>query len=210
MNPARVSILAAAVAACASQKGPSAPPESQQHGVVVADIDRPANPCTDFFEFANGAWRKANPIPASMQRWSRRWQAGENNKERLKEILEEVSKRSDWPKGSVEQIVGDDYASCMDEARADADGTKPIAPMLASIDAIETPADLQRAIRRLQDVLVTAPFALVSQPDQHEPSRTIAEMAADGLGLPDRDYYVKPEPRFADAREQYRAHVQRM
>src|SRR6266550_4618577 len=142
MNPARVSILAAAVAACASQKGPSAPPESQQHGVVVADIDRDANPCTDFFEFANGAWRKANPIPASMQRWSRRWQAGENNKERLKDILEEISRRSDWPRGSIEQIVGDDYASCMDEARAEASGIAPLAPMLAEIDGIRSPADL--------------------------------------------------------------------
>jgi len=211
MNPARVLLLAVALAACASQKAPpQAPPQSQQHGIELGDLDPGVGPCTDFYEFANGSWRKANPIPASMTRWSRRWQAGENNKERLKEILEEVSKRSDWPKGSVEQIVGDDYASCMDEARADAEGTKPIAPMLASIDAIETPADLQRAIRRLQDLLASAPFALASQPDLHEPSRTIAEVSADGLGLPDRDYYLKPEPRFADAREKYRAHVQRM
>src|SRR5207302_26731 len=78
-----------------------------------------------------GSWRKANPIPASMQRWSRRWQAGESNKERLRDILEEISRRSDWPHGSVEQIVGDDYASCMDEARAEALGIAPLAPMLA-------------------------------------------------------------------------------
>ena len=117
MNPARVALLAAAAAACASQKGPTAPPPAQQHGVQLSDIDRGANACTDFFQFANGAWRKANPIPASMQRWSRRWQAGENNKERLRDVLEEISRRSDWPRGSVEQIVGDDYASCVDEAR---------------------------------------------------------------------------------------------
>ena len=52
----------------------------------------------------------------------KRWQAGEKNKERLKDILEEISRRSDWPGGSVERIVGDDYASCMDEARAEASG----------------------------------------------------------------------------------------
>src|SRR5205814_1822311 len=136
MNRARVALLAAAVAACASQKGPTAPPPAQQHGVELSDIDRGANPCTDFFQFANGAWRKANPIPASMQRWSRRWQAGEKNKERLKDILEEISRRSDWPGGSVERIVGDDYASCMDEARAEASGIAPLAPMLAEIDGI--------------------------------------------------------------------------
>src|SRR5215468_1930123 len=108
MNPARISLLAAALAACASQKKAPAPAVPQQHGIELG-----VGPCTDFFEFANGSWRKANPIPSSMQRWSRRWQAGENNKEQLKEILEELSKRTDWPKGSIEQLVGDDYASCM-------------------------------------------------------------------------------------------------
>src|SRR5262249_37517922 len=63
---------------------------------------------------------------------------------------------------------------------------------------------------RLQDVLVLAPFALGAQPDQHEPSRTVADIGASGLGLPDRDYYLKPEPRFVEAREKYRAHLQRI
>src|SRR4051812_39663518 len=210
MNHARLSPLLAALAACASQKGPPAPPPAQQHGIQVADIDRGANACTDFYQFANGAWRKANPIPASMTRWSRRWQAGEVNKERLKDILADVSRRSDWPAGSVEQLVSDDYASCMDEARADAQGLQPIAGMLAEIDAVRTGPELQRAIRRLQDIQIYAPFALAAQPDQHEPARTIADVGAAGLGLPDRDYYLKVEPRFADAREKYRAHVQRM
>jgi len=211
-HSAPLSLIAATLAACAgqSQKATAPAPKGQQHGVELTDIDRGANPCTDFFQFANGAWRKANPIPGSMQRWSRRWQAGEQNKERLKDILEEVSKKSDWPRGSVEQIVGDDYASCMDEARADAQGIQPLQPMLAQLDAMKSPGDLQKAIRRLQDLLVLAPFAFGAQPDQHEPSRTVADIGASGLGLPDRDYYLKPEPRFADAREKYLVHVQRM
>jgi putative endopeptidase len=207
----RFSCAALALAACASHPaGPQAPPPQEQHGVAVADLDRGAKPCTDFFEFANGAWRQANPIPASMQRWSRRWQAGEVNKERLKDLLEETARRTSWPKGSVEQIVGDDYASCVDEARADAQGLSPLAPMLADIDAVRTPADLQREIRELQDILVFAPFQLGARPDLHDPTRTLAAVSAAGLGLPDRDYYLKPEPRFAEAREKYLAHVQRM
>jgi putative endopeptidase len=209
ITPVRVSLLAAAVAGCASHKGPQVPPAAQQHGVELSDIDQGASPCEDFFQFANGAWRKANPIPGSMQRWSRRWQAGETNKEKLKDILEEVAKRTDWPQGSVEQLVGDDYAGCMDEARADAQGMKPLLPLLAEIDAIARPADLQQAIRRLQSLLILAPFALGAQPDPHQPTRTIADLGASGLGLPDRDYYLKPEPRFAEAREKYLAHVQR-
>jgi endothelin-converting enzyme/putative endopeptidase len=208
--PRHFPVLAAALLGCASQKPPTAPPPAEQHGVEIADLDRGANPCADFFQFSNGTWRKGNPIPASMDRWSRRWQAGENNKERLKDILEQVSQRSDWPQGSIEQLVGDDYASCMDEARADAQGLKPAAAMLAEIDAIQGPADLQRVIRRQQDIAILAPFALGAQPDQHEPTRTIADLGAAGLGLPDRDYYLKPEPRFVEAREKYLAHVQRV
>ena len=156
------------VLACASQKSADKPTPDTRKGVELSDIDRSAAPCDDFFQYANGAWRKANPIPSSMQRWSRRWEAGETNKERLKDILDEVSRRSDWPKGSVEQIVGDHYAACMDEARIDARGIEPLKPLLAQIDSISAPADVQRAIRRLHDLAVFAAFGVGAQPDQHQ------------------------------------------
>ena len=59
------------------------------HGIDVTDLDRKVDPCTDFFEFANGTWRANHPIPATQVRWSKRWQAGETSKDRLKEILED-------------------------------------------------------------------------------------------------------------------------
>ncbi|MGE5048156.1 MAG: M13 family metallopeptidase, partial [Deltaproteobacteria bacterium] len=206
----RASLLALVLSACASPKGPPVPPPGQQHGVELADIDRAADPCGDFFEFANGAWRKANPIPPSMQRWSRRWQAGEVNKERLRDILEDLAKKSNWPARSVEQIVADDYASCMDEAHANTAGLSPLLPVLRRIRAVESGEALQAAIREVQDLNVNAPFGFTGVPDPHEPPRTIAYVSAAGLGLPDRDYYLKPEPRFVEAREKYRAHVQRI
>jgi putative endopeptidase len=61
---------------------------SSLHGIDLGDLDRKADPCNDFFEFANGAWRANNPIPASMTRWSKRWAAGESSKDKLREILE--------------------------------------------------------------------------------------------------------------------------
>jgi endothelin-converting enzyme/putative endopeptidase len=183
---------------------------ASQHGIQTADMDRKADPCTDFAQYSNGTWHAQNPIPAYMDRWSRRWQAGEVAKDQLKEILDDVSRRTDWPKGSVEQLIGDYYGSCMDEARINKLGMAPAEPMLKEIDAIKSPADLQRMIRRLHEFGIFVPFALFSQPDNHNPAQTIANVFASGLGLPDRDYYLKPEPRFQEAREKYLVHVAAM
>ena len=94
---------------------------ASQRGVFVDDIDRSADACSNFFDYANGAWRKANPIPASMQRWSRRWASGELSKEQLRTILDDLSKRKDllkeYPKEVDRQQVTDFYGSCMDEKR---------------------------------------------------------------------------------------------
>ena len=106
-------------------------------GIETGDLDRSVAPCTDFYEFANGAWRAANPIPPSMVRWSRRWAAGEAAKDQLNAILDEVSARTTWPKGSVEQLIGDHYAACMDEKNASRrSGSSRSRPLLAEIDGL--------------------------------------------------------------------------
>jgi endothelin-converting enzyme/putative endopeptidase len=186
------------------------PPASTPQGVYVGDIDRSADPCTDFYEFANGAWRKANPIPGSMTRWSRRWQAGETSKERLKDILDEVSKKHDWKPASVEQLIGDYYGACMDEAKAEQLGVEPIKPLLAEIAAIRDRAGVQKMIAKLHDLSIGVPFGVNGQSDLHTPTEVVANVGASGLGLPDRDYYVKTEPRFVDARAKYQVHVATM
>ncbi len=179
-------------------------------GIETGDLDRSANPCTDFYQFSNGAWRAANPIPATMDRWSRRWAAGESNKGQLRVILEEAAAKHDQPKGSVDQLIGDYYAACVDESRVNQAGATPLKPMLAEIDAIQDQAGLQQVLVRFADLEVQAPFAVNAASDNHNPSQVIADVQAMGLGLPDRDYYLKTEERFQQARAQYLVHVANM
>ena len=183
---------------------------SSQHGIDLTDLDRKADPCTDFYEFANGSWRAHNPIPASMTRWSKRWAAGESSKDKLKEILETAAADKSAAKGSTEQIIGDYYGACMDESRVNARGMEPLKPWFARIDAARDTADLQKVMEDMHNILVADPFALGSQQDPHKPSWVLADIGANGLGLPDRDYYLKPEARFKEAREKYVLHIAAM
>ncbi len=169
---------------------------SKLHGIDVSDINQKVDPCTDFFEFANGTWRANNPIPASMSRWSKRWQAEETSKDKLRDILEEAEQAKNPAKGSTEQLVGDYYAACTDQARIDARGLEPLKPWLAKIDGAKDKAALQSVIFEMQDIAEGAPFVLGSQQDPHMPSMVVAGIGATGLSLPEKDYYVGSEAAF--------------
>ncbi|TLY51892.1 MAG: M13 family metallopeptidase [Gammaproteobacteria bacterium] len=201
--PIRSKVLAICIASIAV-------PAYAQHGIDANDIRREGVPCNDFFDYANGAWRAAHAIPNYMDRWSRRWESGEINKEHVRDILADVSQKTDWSKGSAEQLSGDFYAACMDEGRVNALDIKPAQPLLDEIGALKTRADVQRAIAHLHDIGIAVPFGLFAAQDLHDPTQVIAHLSAGGLGLPDRDYYLKPEKRFVETRAKYHEHVAKM
>ncbi|MET0532878.1 MAG: M13 family metallopeptidase [Steroidobacter sp.] len=183
--------------------------EAPPRGVEVGDIDRKVEPCDDFFDYANGAWRTQNPIPASMPRWSRRWAAGEANKEQLKVILDAAASAKST-RGSIDQLTGDFYASCMDEARIERAGIEPLKPQLARIAALKNNVELQRELQQLHLIGVAVPFDVSGESDDRNPNDVIVQIYAAGLSLPDRDYYLKPEARFDEARAKYLEHVRTM
>ncbi len=184
--------------------------QASLRGIEVGDIDRSAQPCDNFYQFSNGAWRAAHPIPASMGKWSRRWEAGERNKDQLRLILDEVSAHTGQPAGSSAQLTGDFYAACTDTSAIDAAGLRPLEPLLTQIDSIHDTASLQVAIAALQAVNLPVPFHIASTANVHDPQQNIADIDASGLGLPDRDYYLKPEPRFVQARTEYGSFIDRL
>jgi len=180
------------------------------HSIDVNDLDRSAAPCTDFYQFANGTWRANNPIPASMVRWSRRWQAGESSKDKLRDILEPAAQDKSAAKGSTGQLIGDYYYACMDESRINARGTEPLKTWFARIDGVSDVAGLQGVMFEMHEIAITVPFALGGQQDFHKPTWVLADVGANGYDMPDRDYYLKPDDRFKEAREKYLEHITKM
>jgi endothelin-converting enzyme/putative endopeptidase len=176
-------------------------------GVLSADMNRQVQACTDFYDYANGAWRAQNPVPPGLTRWSRRIAARNDNWLRQQSVIEEAMHRKDRHAGSPEQIAGDHYAACMDESQVDAAGMAPLTPLISEIRAATSRADVESAMRHLHDIAIPVGFTLSSNPGYHEPGRFITTIAAGALGLPDRDYYLKSEAHFSEARKKYRQHV---
>jgi putative endopeptidase len=200
--------LALAVMCCASTLCAQDKP---LHGIDVNDMDRKASPCQNFYDFANGNWRANNPIPPSMVMWSRRWAAGESTKDVLRGILEDAAAHSSTaaPK-STERLIGDYYTACMNDKEIDAQGVKALHRELDLIQSIQTVADLQKVIIRLNEEALFAPFAFGSAQDPHHPQFVIADAAAAGLGLPERDYYFKDDDKSKETRQKYVEHVATM
>ena len=151
-------------------------------GFDPAALDRSLKPCDDFYQFACGGWLKNNPVPPDRARWGRFDELAERNQATLRDILDKVSK-PDAKRNAIDQRIGDYYASCMDEAAIETKGVAALVPQLDRIGSL---------------------------PDFKEASVFIAGLGQDGLSLPDRDYYLKDEERFANIRKQYPGHVQKM
>jgi len=184
---------------------------AQSRGVPVENIDRSVSPCTDFDAYANGQWRATHPMPAIQNTWALRTVTQDDTRARLRSIAEEdASKAASAPKGSPTQLTGDFYAACMDEPRVNALGLKPLERMLQGMEAVHDVKSLSAQIVRMQEISLAAPLALNAAQNLHDTTQMIAEIEILGLGMPDRDYYLRDESRFKDTREKYTAYMHKM
>ncbi|MGD1149459.1 MAG: M13 family metallopeptidase [Thermoanaerobaculaceae bacterium] len=205
MRHAHTVVLVAVMAALAL---PLAAQET--HGINAADMDATAKPCQDFFQYADGGWNKAHPIPAEYPRWGTFNMLGKENRERQRGILEALAKRTDLVAGSNEKKLADYWCACMDEKAVETAGAKSIEPELERIAAIKSAADLQAEVARLQDQGAEVLFGFGSEQDRKNSEEVIAVLLQGGLGLPDRDYYLNDDVRSKEIREKYTAHVAAM
>ncbi|HVZ63809.1 MAG TPA: M13 family metallopeptidase [Lacunisphaera sp.] len=167
-------------------------------------MDTSVSPGVDFARYAAGSWMKENPVPADKSRWGAFNELDQYNQNALKGILESAAARSHEP-GSVEQKVGDFYASAMDAAAIEAAGLKPIATDLEQVAAIKSTADLAHALAALHNEGVTGCFAMFVGADQKKSDINALYARQGGLSLPSRDYYFADQ--FAPQRAAFIEHV---
>jgi putative endopeptidase len=159
----------------------------------VAGMDTSVHPGDDFFLYANGGWMKQTKIPDDQSGWGSFYTLYEENLKKMHEILEDVSKKKDHPKGSAEQKVGDFYASGMDTVAIEKAGYEPIKPMLAKIDAVKDYKELLQLLAANFKEGDGDLLGLYVGADERNSAKNILVMYQTGLSLPEKDYYTKTD-----------------
>ncbi|HXQ98439.1 MAG TPA: M13 family metallopeptidase N-terminal domain-containing protein, partial [Candidatus Limnocylindrales bacterium] len=178
-------------------------------GFDTANLDKTCKPCDDFYQFAMGGWMKSNPIPPEYPSWGTFAQLADKNQQNLRQILDEAM-NAKAKAGSNEQKIGDFYASCMDTAAIEAAGTGPLEPELARIAGLKSVSDLQAAAEFAQSRGVGVLFRFNSTQDAKDSTQVMGAAFQGGLGLPEREYYLKADDKSKQLREAYTIHVAKM
>jgi putative endopeptidase len=182
---------------------------AQSKAFDISRMDTSADACEDFFQFANGTWAKNTQIPASQARWGTFNILADNNQNTLHEILESAAK-SNNPKGSDKQLIGDLFATCMDEAAIEKADAKPLQPHFDKIAKIKTVKELQKAVAEFHQSGAGMFFSFGVGPDAKNSNLNIINTGQGGLSLPNKDFYTNTDAKSVEIREKFVQHMTNM
>ncbi len=179
-------------------------------GISQDGFDTTVRPQDDFYRYVNGAWLKNTEIPADRSSWGSFYELREEAQKHLRTIIEESANKKDKVEGSDEQKVGDFYLSFMDSARIEELGITPLKEELNTISSVKSKKDLQNLMAHFLVVGVPKPFYYFIGIDQKKSDQYISQLYQSGLGLPDRDYYLKDTKKFKDIRAKYLTYMEEL
>ena len=187
---------------------PSGSPQYGKWGFDEAGADKATKPGDDFFRFANGGWVDRVQIPADKAAYSLRLAMSDAVEQRLHDLMEEAAKKSEAKPATTESKVGAFYKSFMDEAGIEKSGAAPLKSKMAEIQSAKTREKLGAMMGRHNSDLEGGIFGIQIDIDLKDPSKYAVYIGQAGLGLPDRDYYLKPD--FAAQKEKYQAYIAKL
>ena len=179
-------------------------PQFGAFGLDLSTHDKSVKPGDDFYRYADGHWLDTNTIPADRSSWGVFAELDERARADLRQLVEAIP--ADVPQGSAQQKVRDFYRSFVDTDAIERAGLTPAQPGLQAIAAAHTYEDLSR-LMGTPELNLAAPFSLYISTDPKDPDRYIAFLTQSGLAMPDRDYYLKDDPKLKDIREKYVAYI---
>jgi endothelin-converting enzyme/putative endopeptidase len=213
-NHTRVFLIALmlSVLACAQTSAPqSLQPAAMPYtpSLDVNAMDKSADPCVDFYQYSCGGWKKNNPIPPDQTSWEVYGKLYQDNLNFLRSILEQAA--SATQRDAVTQKIGDFYGACMDESAVQKRGLLPVQGDLDAIARLNSVKGITPLIARLQFAYGRSIlFAQGSTQDPDDAAQQIAKLDQGGLGLPDRDYYLKTDAKSQEIRQRYVEHMQKV